>query len=84
MNPFLWGACTFAFAAAAVFFVRFWRQTADRFFAIFAIGLAFLSSNYAVLGAMQIDETTRQYAYLLRLVAFLCLIGGIVDKNRRA
>jgi hypothetical protein len=83
MNNFLWGMCVATFASAAVFFARFWRQTGDRFFVIFAIAFVVLALNYLGLAVFQVDESSRHYFYLMRLVAFLFIIGGIVDKSRR-
>jgi uncharacterized membrane protein YoaK (UPF0700 family) len=83
LNIYLYGFCSATFACAALFFVRFWRQTSDRFFALFAVGFACVALNYAALPALRLDEASRQYVYLLRLVGFLFIVGAIVDKNRR-
>ncbi len=84
INQFLWGVSACGFAAAAVFFARFWRQAADRFFAILALAFAVLALNYVALGILRPDDESRQYFFLIRLCAFLLIIAGIVDKNRRS
>ena len=83
MIDFLWGITVAAFAGGAVFFLRFWRQTRDRLFAIFALAFLVLAGNYVALEVVQATVESRHYAYLLRLLAFLLIIAGIVDKNRR-
>ncbi len=73
------------YAVAGLFFVRFWRRTKDRLFAIF--GLAFwLLCVQRILLALSADAAAedRVYLYLIRLLAFLLIIAGIVDKNRDA
>ena len=73
------------YATAGLFFVRFWRRTKDRLFAIF--GLAFwLLCLQRILLVLSADATTedRAYLYAIRLIAFLLIIVGIVDKNRGA
>lgn len=83
MNLFLWGFCTAAFLTAAIFFARFYRQTADRFFLALAFAFLALSINYGVLGIINPAEESREYLYLLRLSGFLAILWGIVDKSRR-
>jgi hypothetical protein len=82
-NVLLWGVTATAFAAAGVFFVRFWRQTRDRFFVLFAFAFGLIAANY--IGLATVSETTeaRAWLYALRLAAFVTIIAAIVDKNRR-
>jgi uncharacterized protein DUF5985 len=73
------------YATAGLFFVRFWRRTNDRLFAIF--GLAFwLLCLQRILLALSADAAAedRAYLYAIRLVAYVLIIVGIVDKNRDA
>jgi uncharacterized membrane protein YoaK (UPF0700 family) len=84
MNDFLAGVCATTFAAAAVFFLRFYRQTSDRFFAIFAVAFATFAVNYLGLGFFHPGTENRQIYFTLRLIAFLFIIAGIIDKNRRS
>ena len=79
---FLWGASSVAAGVAALFFLRFWRQTRDRFFLLFALAFLALSLNWLGLAATSRGDETRTYFYLLRLAAFVLIIGAIVDKNR--
>jgi hypothetical protein len=74
-------AATFA-AMVVVFFLRFWRDSRDRFFLIFAGAFVFLAAHWAVLATVNVREHSPQH-YALRLVGFLLIIAAIIDKNRR-
>lgn len=82
MTAYFWGAASMAFTGAAIFFLRFWRQTADRFFALFAVAFLLLALNYGALGAIAPTHEERSLLYLLRLAAFLVILAAIVMKNR--
>ena len=86
MELFTWGILAMASTVAGVFFLRYWRESRDRLFVFFALAFALLAANWA--GLAVIDQPTAEaqqtYAYVVRLVAFLVLIVGIIDKNRRS
>lgn len=86
MNPdylaFLQGITATAAWVAGLFFFRFWRESGDRLFAYFGAAFWLLSSSWTLLGLFSPTEDTRPYIYAIRLLAFLLIIGGIVDKNR--
>lgn len=67
---------------AGLFFLRFWRESGDRLFAFFAAAFWLLALSWALLALISPTEETRPYIYAIRLVAFLLIIGGIVEKNR--
>ena len=71
-----------AAAVAALFFLRFWRDSRDRLFAFFAAMFALLSISWTLLAVYHPTDEARPYIYAIRLVAFLLIIAGIVDKNR--
>ncbi len=79
---FLHGLSAMGLFVAGLFFLRFWRDTRDRLFAILAAAFWTLAANFFVLGLVQPGDETRHYAYLLRLAGFLLIIWGVVDKNR--
>lgn len=81
---FFWGALSMACATAALFFLRYWVSTRDRLFAFFAIAFAVLALNWVSLAFIDPGEELRHTLYLLRLGAFMLIIIGIVDKNRRS
>jgi hypothetical protein len=82
MLDFLNGANSMAAAVAGLFFFRFWRQTADRLFASFALAFWLFALNWAALSFTRPEYEFRPLIYLLRLVAFALIIAAIVDKNR--
>jgi hypothetical protein len=70
-------------AVAALIFLRFWRVSNERLFLYFA--LAFTSKAINWVGRSIADPAleSRHYVYLFRLLAFVLIIIGILDKNRR-
>ena len=75
---FLSGFLTMGYAVAALFFLRFWRDSRDRLFAFFAFGFALLALQRALLPVVQPVEIL----YGVRLVAFLLMALAIIEKNR--
>ena len=80
---FLSGVTVCGCWGAAVFFLRYWRDTRDRLFVFLALGFIVLSMNWVALEIAHPVTETRYYFYVFRLVAFACIIAGIWDKNRR-
>lgn len=78
---FMWGAIAMACAIAGTFFIRFWRRTGDRLFAIFATAFWILGAHWMVLALTRQDEV-HWTLYTIRLLAFLLILFGIFDKNR--
>ena len=81
---FLNGASVVAAAAIALFFLRFWRDSGDRFFAFFALAFAVFAVNRAVLTALDDESEARTVVYLFRALAFGLIVAAIVDRNRPA
>ena len=81
LAQFLLGAVVMGCAAVGLFFLRFYRKTRDRLFAIFAIAFWVLCLNWLALAFINADEV-RTLLYIVRLAAFLFILYGIVDKNR--
>ena len=82
MNAVLMGAVAMASLVAALFFLRFWRQTADRFFLLFAIAFAVDAVTRLILGASPPPTEAEPLVYLARLVTFALIVLAIADKNR--
>jgi hypothetical protein len=80
--PFLQTVSATAAAAAGLFFVRFWRQSGDRLFAFFGAAFWVLALSWALLALINPVDETRPYVYAIRLVAFVLMIVGMIDKNR--
>ena len=76
------GAILMGYAVSGLFFFRFWRQTQDRLFLIFAIAFWLLGLQRLALALVDPAHETRTGLYLVRLFAFLLILGAIVDKNR--
>jgi len=83
MNDFLSGAMAMGCGVAALFFLRFWRKTSDRLFLLFAVSFSLMALNRILMGVVRLPEQGYPYVYVVRLVANLMIIYGIVDKNRR-
>ena len=86
INEFILGLNVMAALVVALFFVRFWRKTRDRLFVIFAIAFLLLAANWLGVALLQVKENRAEentaLFYVLRLLAFIAIIVGIVDKNR--
>jgi hypothetical protein len=80
---FMLGAVVMACAVAGLFFLRFWRKTRDRLFAIFAAAFWLLGLNWLLLATIGRDEINT-WLYAIRLLAFVLILFAIVDKNRNA
>lgn len=85
MADFLTGIIAMAFGVAGLFFLRFWRDSRDRLFLMFAIAFWILAATRLGLilsGAARHDENNANLAlYFLRLAAYGLIIYAIVDKN---
>nr|WP_184087953.1 DUF5985 family protein [Sphingomonas xinjiangensis] len=82
MADVLAGAVTAGFATAALFFLRFWRDTRDTLFLYFATAFLLLGISQLILALGPIPDEYRAWVYLVRLAAFLLILGGILRKNR--
>jgi hypothetical protein len=78
---FMLGAIVACCAVAGAFFLRFWRKTRDRLFAMFSLAFWILAANWAALAFTRTDEI-RTALYAVRLLAFGVILYAIVDKNR--
>lgn len=83
MNATLLGAVMMASAVAALFFLKFWRQTRDRFFLLFAAAFALDAAARLMLALLPYSSEQEPLFYVPRLVTFGLIILAIVQKNRR-
>ncbi len=81
-NLFLGGVVTCCLLAG-LFFCQFYVRTRDRLLLLFAIAFWVLGLNWLMLAFAQRNEV-RTILYILRLLAFLLILYGILDKNRSA
>jgi hypothetical protein len=82
LNEFILGLDVMGSIVAALCFLRFWRKTGDRLFVIFSIAFLLLAANWFLVAVLRADEDRVALFYILRLLAFIAIIIGIVDKNR--
>jgi uncharacterized membrane protein HdeD (DUF308 family) len=78
----LQGAVAMASLVAALFFVRFWRQTKDPFFLLFGIAFGLDAVTRVVIGISATSDETEPFIYIARLVSFALIIVAILQKNR--
>ncbi len=79
---FVQGAVSALSVVAALLFARLWRRSHDRLYLLFALAFLVMAASWGAI-AWQLGEHGA-YPYATRLVAFLVIIGAIVDKNRRS
>jgi hypothetical protein len=83
MEEFIMGAIAMASFVAALFFLRFWRETRDRLFAIFAASFFLLGTTRVGLAWEREATEGNTHWYWVRLAAFVLILLAIADKNRR-
>jgi hypothetical protein len=82
MRDLFAGALTLGFTVIGMFFLRFWRETRDRLFLLFALSFFLSALNRLLLGLTGGVEGSWQYFHWVRLLSFLVILLAIVDKNR--
>lgn len=82
MNELITGMIAMAHFVAGLFFLRFWAETRDRLFIMFALAFLILGIQRIVftLTAQSSEDST--YLYVVRLLAFVLILVAIIDKNR--
>lgn len=81
---FVSGLLVAGYAVAALYFVRFWRQSRDRLFAWFALAFTLLLVQRAALALAPGLFPSATWYYSVRLLAFALILAAIIDKNRAA
>lgn len=82
MNSVLLGAVAMASSIAALFFLRFWRQTRDVLFLLFALAFAVDAATRLALGLKPVSDEQEPLFYFARLVTFALILVAIIHKNR--
>jgi hypothetical protein len=81
MNDILTGAIAMASLVIALFFLRFWRNTSDRFFLYFALSF-FIEGLHRVYSALNDNGgESSPLHYLIRLLAYGLILWAILEKN---
>jgi hypothetical protein len=82
MSNVILGAIAMASLTAAMFFLKFWRDTGDRFFALFSLAFALDAATRLALGLSDVSAEYEPLFYLARLLTFILILVAIIDKNR--
>jgi hypothetical protein len=83
MEEFIMGAIAMGSAIAALYFLRFWLDTGDRLFVMFAAAFALLGITRLGLVLSRDTIEGETHWYWVRLMAFLLILIAIIDKNRK-
>ena len=83
MTEFVSGILVAGYLVAALFFLRFWAQSRDRLFALFAAAFGLLAIQRFALTVTGAPIEEQTLFYVLRLIAFAVNALAIIDKNRR-
>jgi hypothetical protein len=78
---FFGGAIVFGYWLIALFFLKFWKRTRDAFFGYFAIAFFLLGVGRIIEAVVRTRHAETPVVYLFRLLAFLIIIFGIIQKN---
>ncbi|MFC5498997.1 DUF5985 family protein [Caenimonas terrae] len=82
MNQMLTGAIAVASLVAGLFFLRFWRQTRDPFFLLFALSFLIEGANRVALGLFVGGNEEGVLFYGVRLLSYGLILLAIWQKNR--
>ncbi len=84
VNGFLIGVIATASMASGVFFLKFWRNTRDKLFLAFALAFIIEAINRTAVLTLPQPNEGRPAIYIVRCLAFLLIVAGIINKNRQA
>ncbi|MGZ8288033.1 MAG: DUF5985 family protein [Telluria sp.] len=81
MNDILVGAIAMASLVIAMVFMRYWRNTGDRFFLWFALSFAIEGAHriYSSMASAMLEDSALHY--IIRLVAYGLILWAIFEKN---
>ncbi|HWO43670.1 MAG TPA: DUF5985 family protein [Candidatus Eisenbacteria bacterium] len=81
MDLVLLGAIAMASLVAGLFFLRFWKDTGDRFFLYFSISFFVEGLNRFALALTSDPNEGRPLFYFIRFLSFLLILVAIIHKN---
>jgi hypothetical protein len=84
MREFMSGAVVMGCFVASLFFLKFWRKTADRLFLFFFLAFSIMAINWTALAFIPAEHEARTIVYVMRLVSNLLILAAIIDKNRHS
>ncbi len=78
---FMRGATMMAELGVALFFFKYWKETADKLFLFFSCAFVILAISQKTVLFLGDDGEYAPYAYYLRVGAFILILLGILGKN---
>ena len=81
MSDLFTGAIAMASFIIALFFLRFWRDSRDRFFLYFALSFGIEGVHRIVSALTYDDNEDSPLHYLVRLLAYGLILWAILEKN---
>jgi len=81
MNALAPGAIVMGYALASLFFLKFWQRTRDGLFLAFSAAFLLMAATPCLTALLQIPKEEQSPFYLLRLMAYLLIIGAITAKS---
>jgi hypothetical protein len=81
---FLLGVICTCSVLAGLFFLKFWRRTHDTLFLAFGIAFLVEGINRAVVIDLPEPNVGHPLTYIVRLLAALIILAGILHKNYRS
>jgi hypothetical protein len=82
LEGFLLGLIVASTLVAGLFFLKFWKQTHDPLFLAFAVAFLIEALNRSYVLLIEVPYEGSPWIYLVRLVAYLVILFGIIHKNR--
>jgi uncharacterized membrane protein HdeD (DUF308 family) len=84
LEGFLLGVIATSSLVAGIFFLRFWKDTRDSLFLAFALAFLIEGVNRSFRIFFAHPSEASPWVFLVRACAFLIILAGIVNKNRRS
>lgn len=64
--------------------MKFWRSSKDRFFLWLTAAFTVFAVGWVILAFAPRSGDHNHYVFVPRLIGFLLIIAGVLDKNRQA
>lgn len=83
INSLLSGAIVMAALIIALVFLRYWRDTRDRFFLYFAVAFALEALHRLLAAVAPPQDVDAPLYYLIRVASYALILLAVLSKNRR-
>jgi hypothetical protein len=84
MTLLLSGWIVAGYMVCGLFFIRFWKTSADKLFLAFGIAFWVLAAQRLMMIAWEGTDGREALLYAVRLFAFCLILAAIINKNREA